>query len=449
LSRAWLRVAGALFAIGYGANQFSPLMVLYREQGHYSQVTVAAFFGVYAAGLVPGLLVGGPASDRWGRRRLAVPALAVSVPASGVLALGGVPVISEPALYAGRFLFGVVTGIAMAVGTTWVKELSQPPLDPAADAGAGARRAALALSAGFGIGPLVAGALGQWAPMPMELPYVVHIALTLAVLAAVARVPETSAALLSLRGLRLAALTPQKCVGGSVTSLRVHVPVRFRRVVAPMAPWVFGAPALSFAVQPAALGQRIEGFGLIYATLLTGLTLGAGVAVQSWARRLDRRSPVLTARLGLAALTLGIMLAAGAAAAGAPVLAVPASVVLGAAYGLCLVAGLLEVQRMADPEHLGGLTAVYYAMTYVGFLIPVALAALTWLAGYPVLLLVLAGLALTSLAVVVRTGRVPAVNPAEVPEEPRPRTAGRAAAPRPGRRTRRSRSSSSGSRPRP
>jgi hypothetical protein len=389
VARSWVRVAAALFAIGYGANQFSPLMVLYRERGHYSAVTVAAFFGVYAAGLAPGLLLGGPASDRWGRRRLAVPALAVSVPASGVLALGGVPVVSEAALYTGRFLFGVVTGIAMAVGTTWLKELSQPPWDLGADQGAGARRAALALSAGFGAGPLVAGLLAQWAPLPMELPYLVHVVLTLGVLAAMLGVPETR--------------VPGS---GAPTGFRVHLPARFRRVVAPMAPWVFGAPAISFAVQPAALGPWIGGVGLIYATLLTVLTLSTGMAVQAWARRLDRRSPVLAARLGLGALTLGILLAAGAAAAGSPVLALPASVVLGAAYGLCLVAGLLDVQRMAAPEHLGGLTAVFYTLTYVGFCIPVALAALTGLAGYPVLLLALAVLSALSLAVVVRTGRV-------------------------------------------
>jgi len=41
-----MRVAAALFAIGYGANQFSPLMVAYRQQEHFSAVTVAAFFGV-------------------------------------------------------------------------------------------------------------------------------------------------------------------------------------------------------------------------------------------------------------------------------------------------------------------------------------------------------------------------------------------------------------------
>ncbi|MHA6623344.1 MFS transporter [Pseudonocardia sp. DLS-67] len=378
------RAAAALFAIGYGANQFSSLMVMYREQAHYSAVTVAAFFGIYAAGLVPGLLVGGPASDRWGRRHLLLPALVVSVPASGVLALGGIPAVSEPALYAGRFVFGAVTGIAMAVGTSWVKELSQAPWDPGADARAGAHRATLALSAGFGAGPLVAGVLAQWAPLPMELPYLVHVVLTLAVVAAVVGVPETRPA------------------GTFRPGLRVHLPPRFRRVVAPMAPWAFGAPALSFAVQPAALGSRLAGFGLVYATLLTTVTLGVGVAVQSWARRL---SPVAGSRLGLAALVAGLLIAAGAAALGSPLLAVPASVVLGAAYGLMLVAGLLEVQRMAEPAQLGGLTAVYYALTYVGFVLPVALAALAGVAGYPVLLVGVALLAALSLAVVAWTGR--------------------------------------------
>jgi MFS family permease len=380
-----MRVAAALFAIGYGANQFSSLMVMYREQAHYPAVTVAAFFGIYAAGLAPGLLLGGPASDRWGRRRLLVPALAVSAPASGVLALGGVAAVSEPALYLGRFLFGVVTGIAMAVGSAWVKELSQVPWDRGADAGAGARRAALALSAGFCVGPLVAGVLAQWAPLPMELPYLAHIALTVVVVVALVPVPET------------------REPGAFRSGVRVHLPRRFRRVVAPMAPWVFAAPALSFTVQPDALGPRLAGFGLVYTTLLTTVTLGTGVVVQSWARRL---SPVAGARIGLGALVVGLLVAAGATALGSPLLAVPAALVLGVAYGLSLVAGLLEVQRMAEPAQLGGLTAVYYTLTYVGFALPVVLAALTGLVGYPVLLIGVALLAAFSLAVVAWTGRV-------------------------------------------
>ena len=398
--KSWARVAAALFAIGYGANQFSPLMVMYREQGHYSATVVAAFFGVYVAGLVPGLVVGGPLSDRYGRRALLLPAVAASVPASAVLALGA---FAESLLFTGRFLFGLVTGVAMAVGSTWVKELSQAPHDPAADPAAGARRAALALSAGFGVGPVIGGVLAQWAPLPMELPYLAHILLTIPVIVLVARAPETLPSPpppLSERRARAIGLSE----GAVRSSVGVGHP-RFRGLVLPLAPWVFAGPALSFAVQPAALGaERTAGFGLIFATLLTAVTLSAGVGIQSAARRLDARNPLAGGRLGLGLLLVGSLVAAGTALTGSLVVAVVASAVLGAGFGISLVSGLIEVQRIARPEQLAGLTAVYYSLTYVGFLLPVVLAPLAPLVGYPVLLLAVAGLAALCLIALVVAG---------------------------------------------
>ncbi|HEU5265649.1 MAG TPA: MFS transporter, partial [Jatrophihabitans sp.] len=51
-----------------------------------------------------------------------------------------------------------------------------------------------------------------------------------------------------------------------------------------------------------------------------------------------------------------------------------------------LVSGLLETQRLAAPDELAGLTAVYYAVTYVGFGLPLLLAWMHAVASYPVLL---------------------------------------------------------------
>jgi hypothetical protein len=181
---------------------------------------------------------------------------------------------------------------------------------------------------------------------------------------------------------------------------------RFRRLVLPAAPWVFGAPAISFAVQPAALGaERTAGFGLIFATVLTTVTLSASVGIQSWARRLDLRSRTAGARLGLGLIAVGTLVAAATAATGSLVLAVAVSVVLGAGFGISLVSGLLEVQRIATPGQLGGLTAVYYCLTYVGFLLPVVLAALVGVASYAVLLVTVAAVVVGCLAVVVGGGR--------------------------------------------
>ncbi|MFC6704468.1 MFS transporter [Flexivirga alba] len=165
----WSRVAAAMFVIGWGANQFTPLLLVYRSTDHFSQTLVTAMFAAYAGGLVPALLIAARLAGRFGHRAVLRPVMVLAAVASLLLAVGE----STPALlFIGRVLYGVCTGAAMAPGTTWVKELSAD-----APIGTGARRAAVALSAGFGGGPLVAGLLAQWLPAPKILPYVVHIAL--------------------------------------------------------------------------------------------------------------------------------------------------------------------------------------------------------------------------------------------------------------------------------
>ena len=59
-SRAWLRVAGLLFAVGWGANHFAALLPVYRAQLQLDAGAPALLFGAYALGLVPGLLLSGP-----------------------------------------------------------------------------------------------------------------------------------------------------------------------------------------------------------------------------------------------------------------------------------------------------------------------------------------------------------------------------------------------------
>lgn len=40
---------------------------------------------------------------------------------------------------------------------------------------------------------------------------------------------------------------------------------------------------------------------------------------------------------------------------------------MGMGYGLALVAGLSEVQRIVQADDLAGLTAVYYSVAYLAF----------------------------------------------------------------------------------
>src|ERR1700689_4159865 len=107
--RAWLPVAAALLGIGWGANQITPMLLVYRHALGLGTGTLEAAFGVYALGLIPGLLIAGPLSDTRGRRAVVVPAVALSFLAS-VLLTGAT--FSVALLFAGRLLAGGSSGAA-------------------------------------------------------------------------------------------------------------------------------------------------------------------------------------------------------------------------------------------------------------------------------------------------------------------------------------------------
>lgn len=387
----WARVAGLMFAVGWGANQFSSLLLAYRIHRGVSETTADALFGVYALGLIPALLIIGPISDRRGRRTFVIGAGAVSLLASLAMIAGN---HALGLLYLGRFLAGVASGAAFAAGTAWVKELSGPPHDLGAGEQAGARRAAIALSAGFGLGPLVAGLIAQWAPDALISAYLPHLVVIAAALGVVLAAPET--------------------VGEANGSRRLSVPtstrhIRFLLIVVPSAPWVFIAPSVSFAVLPGLVAHSTAGLRVGFAALIAGLTLGVGILIQPLARRLDRTPGVRGIVAGLAAIAAALLLGAPAAHTHEWPLVVPASVLFGAGYGLCLVCGLLEVQRLSPPDELASITAIFYALTYVGFAAPIALSELEHLAAAATLLLGAAALAiLTALTVLAAQARYPA-----------------------------------------
>lgn len=377
----WARAAVSMFAVGWGANQFASLLLSYREHAGISAGVGDALFGCYALGLIPTLLVAGPVSDRFGRRRVARWAVVTSLVATLVLIAG---VDGTVWLYAGRLLAGIASGLVFAPGTAWVKELSGPPWAPTGRVDDGARRAAIALSAGFGLGPLAAGVLSQWLPGPLVTPYLAHVLVVVAAGVAVWTVPETV----------------REPAGSVREQLRVRSvrSRRFRGVVAPLAPWVFTAASVSLTIGPALVTAHTGSARVAFAGLIAGLTLGTGVLVQPVARRLDRTDDVRTMAIGLGCVIAGCLVESATAVTAQPVLAVVAAGLLGAGYGFALVAGLLETQRIAGPGELAGLTSVYYALTYAGFAAPLVLALLNHVASYRTLLLATAALALLTLA---------------------------------------------------
>ncbi len=350
-SETWV-VAAAMFCCGWGGNQFTPLLALYRSADGYSEVVVDALLAAYVLGLAPALLVGGGLSDRLGRRRLMTIALICAGFGSLALSLDDLP-----GLAIGRLLSGVGIGLAMAVGSTWLVELGTAR---GLTAAASARRASLSLTAGLGLGPGVAGLLAQYAPLPASLAYWVHAALTVPILVVVV-----------LRGAETA--PGERATGRRRWPASIARP-RFRRLVLPTAPWIFGAAGVAYATVPEALHAQVSHWALLYAAILTVCAMTAGCLVQPLAQRLDH--PRIPRSLGTAmvVMTAGMALAAATVASHQAWLGVLCAIVLGAALGLTLVSGLGEVQRLAQPDDLARTTGVFYALAYIGFLAPMLIA---------------------------------------------------------------------------
>lgn len=365
---AWRRVALALFAVAFGTNISTPLLLVYRHRLHLSSGTLTAIFGAYAAGLVPALFVSGPLSDRVGRRPVAVPFTALAVLTTALFLPAG---HLAALLFLARFGQGVVSGAVFSVSSAWLAELSGPE-----HAGTAGRRAAVAMTAGFALGPLTSGLLAEFGPAPVTLPYLVHLVLMVAGLAALRGVPET---------------LPRRPVGAAPRPLRgplLHPGGRrvFLLTLAPAAVCVYGFAAVPTTVLLLLLPA--SGRPVAFAGLVGAVTLGCGAFAAPHARRLRAAAAPVAAGTGAAGFAV-CLFAVQAAAVPA---ALAGALLLGAGSGLMLAAGLAMTQRLALPEARGTLTAVFYAFAYLGFAAPFAVTVVDAAAGVPAAFGGLAGL---------------------------------------------------------
>lgn len=391
---AWLRIALGMFAITFGANLFAPLLPVMRQVHGLTQAHVTFLFAVYIVGLVPALLVGGPASDRVGRRAVIRPALILS--AVGTVVTIAAHFFADPispyVLVLARLLTGAAVGLVLAAGAAWLKEVT-----PAADGpGVGARRATVAMSAGFGIGPLVTGPVAEWLPGPDITGLAIHLAMVLALTPLVWRTTEAD----STRP----ADTPARprLLPGTARSRHFLVGVAL------WAPWVFGCATTSFSAL-APVAARGLGPDVAYTGLVAGVTMLTGAAIQpAIGRYADRGTKPHPAALGLITTTVGMLLSilvATLPAGAAAWVMLPVAVVLGAGYGILMVSGLRETQRLAPPHELGALTGIFYALTYVGFFAPWVIALVAPHIGYVAVFAFGGAVTLISLLLVTLTRR--------------------------------------------
>lgn len=348
-----LRPAGAMFAVGWGANMFTPMLLVYAAD--LSDTATSVMFGAYALGLFPSLLMGASLSDRWGRRNLMRAVVGVSIVGSIVLMAAG---SSFSLLVIGRIIVGFAAGAAFGPGTVWLNELNERSRATRS----AAVLTTIALTGGFAVGPLLTGALAQWLPFPMVLPYAVHILLMVLIIPVIWSTPETAP-----KSVREPSQRTGRAGGtGIAEALRSRM---FLTLILPTAPWVFASVSAAIVV----LSQKMDfgAYGVLSSGAVAALALLTGVAVQPAARRAAARGIKAPFAWGLVILGLGHLAGALTDATGNLGALIAAAVLLGAAYGFLLTGGLLAIPAVAPAEARSMLTGIFYVLAYAGYTWPI------------------------------------------------------------------------------
>lgn len=344
---AYVAAAG-VFAVGMaGTTLPTPLYGLYREQIGFSELVVTIVFAVYAIGVIAALLVAGDFSDVLGRRPVLLTALGLSLLSAVCFLLQG----GLALLFAGRLLSGFSAGLLSGAATAAVLELA--PAELRTRAGFAATAANMG---GLGCGPLLSGVLAQYAPWPVRLPFLAHIALLLAAFAVTRALPET----VEVRSPR-PPLRPQGMV----------VPPRTRAAFVPagLAAFAgFSLLGLFTAVAPSFLALTLGEHNLAVTGLVVFSVFCASTAGQLLMGRLGARRALPA---GCLALTTGMtVVAVSLVVESLPVLVVGA-LVGGLGQGMSFRAGLTAVSTVAPAEHRGATISAFFVVAYVGISVPV------------------------------------------------------------------------------
>jgi MFS family permease len=317
---------------------------LYAEQMNFSVLTTTVVYATYAGGVLFALLVFGRWSDVIGRRPVLLAGVIFALASAAVFLFAD----DVSMLLIGRVLSGLSAGVFTGTATAAVIEAAPPTWHTRA-----AAVATIANVGGLGAGPVVAGVLVQYAPHPLQLSFVLHIALALLAGIAVLVVPETSQRV------------------GDIGLQRLSVPAEVRSVfvVAGLAAFAgFSVTGLFMAVAPSFVAEVVGIDNHALAGLVAASIFAASAVAQIGARGIAPYRAVaigcavLVAAMGIIVVALYLSSLAGLVAAG---------LVAGVGHGLTFSRGLAAVVERTPAARRAEVSSTYFVVAYVAISLPV------------------------------------------------------------------------------
>jgi predicted MFS family arabinose efflux permease len=330
-----------------GSGLITPLYEIYQKAFHFSEIALTLIYAAYVLGNIGALLFFGRFSDRIGRRPVAFASIALGVGSMLCFLFA----TGTRWLYLGRVLSGIAVGLASGTGAAWLSDLDEDKLRATV-------AATVSNAFGFALGPLLAGAIAQYASAPLRDPFYAYLPILVG--AAILILPTRE--------------TVQRNEPLSIAALvrpRVGVPREILADFFAPAVTVFGTFALVgfyAALIPTVLAHSLgKPQPIVGGAIVFELAFFAGVAAIA-ARAVPSRAAML-ATLALLLPSVAILLFAQIAHA------MPALVVAAAVGALCWGLGyrgsLQVINEIAPQGRRAEVASSYYIVGFVGNSIPV------------------------------------------------------------------------------
>ena len=344
---SWPVAALVIIVCVLGSNMPTALYGVLRGEIGFSAATQTAIFGAYMVGVLPGLLVVGPLSDRLGRRPILMVALIVTFMASA----GFLFADSVLTLVVIRLLQGLSVGAATVAGVACIFATMS-----AHRVALAALLAAAATAVGAALGPPVGGLVAELFGRSVIAPYVLELGLVAVTAGFLLFAPSPRSAPTSTRDVAAADPAGEPRSSMTMTCLLAGLS------------WV--VVGLFQAVGPALLSESL---GITHLGVL-GLAVALVMTASTITSMLARRWPAARLRgAGLVLLVIGCAALALTLTTGSAVIAGAAAIAIGIAHGLVFLGATRDLNVLSAARRTGTsvlATGVFYTSAYLGSAAP-------------------------------------------------------------------------------
>jgi len=357
---AW--VSFAMIVGVMGTALISPLYALYKEAWQLQTSDISLIYVLYMAGALSGLLFLGRLPDRVGFLPMMRLGLALVLTGTFISMIAW----DMLSLNIGRFIVGVASSMITTSSTVGLSRLSR--------SGSMQRVAMMTgflMAFGFGLGPLVGGLVGQFSSNPLMIAYVPTLLLGAMGLLALLRLklpdeprPKTR------KRLALHDVLPKLTWSQPETS-RAFVLTCCLPFLA------FGVFGLYASMAPLFLDQLVPWHGPAVSGTAIALILFMSAGVQVISGRMPTHWCGVA---GLASLAISNALLILNLLASSSVLFALGVVFTAMGHGMCMLAGMSMVNRLATAGNRSGLMATYLVIGYFGSIVPMM--GIGWIADY-------------------------------------------------------------------